>query len=87
MPEAKAAPFELVDERIYTLPDLAQGVNRRFSDVQGVRLPKAIFRLITDVDTEQKVAMQKHLPPDFEDGLDDKARGLIEGQKVISASA
>lgn len=80
-----------VNERLFTLSDLSQGVIRRFLDNMGwnlqawpgkVKLPQGIFRVMGDADTAREVAMKNYLPVEFEEGLDEEVRGLLRSKKV-----
>jgi sister-chromatid-cohesion protein PDS5 len=80
-----------MNDRIYMLSDLSQGVIRRYLDAQGwtleawpgrVKLPAGIFALIADHETAQKVAMKNYLPAALEEDLEDEVRNALKSKKV-----
>ena len=87
------ALLDAVNERLYTLSDLAQGVIRRYIDHAGwtlqvwpgkVRLPSGIFATTGDVEKGREVALRNYLPRDVEEGLDDEVKGLLRSKKVYT---
>lgn len=90
-PEKNATELDIVNERLYMLSDLAQGVIRRYLDVQGwtlqawpgkVKLPAGIFRLMGDAEKGREVATKNFLPRSLEEDLDEEVRGLLKTKKV-----
>jgi sister-chromatid-cohesion protein PDS5 len=78
--------LEVVNERLYMLSDLSQGLIRRFLDHNGwtlqawpgkVKLPAGIFRLMDDAEQGREVAMKNYLPTKFEEGLDEEVKRLL----------
>ncbi|KIW02399.1 uncharacterized protein PV09_06219 [Verruconis gallopava] len=87
--------LQTINNRLYMLSDLSQGVIRRYLDSQGwtlqawpgrVRLPGAIFTSIPDHETAQRVAMTNYLPRDLEESLDDEVRTALRSKKRKSAA-
>jgi sister-chromatid-cohesion protein PDS5 len=83
--------LQSVNDRLYMLSDLSQGVVRRYLDVQGwtlqawpgrVKLPAGMFTLISDHDTAQRVAMKNYLPAALVEDLDDEVRNALKSKKV-----
>jgi sister-chromatid-cohesion protein PDS5 len=88
-----AEQLATINERLYMLSDLAQGVIRRFLDNHAwtlqvwpgkARLPGGIFAAIEGQDTAREVALKNWLPAEFEEGLDEEVRALLRSKKVCS---
>jgi sister-chromatid-cohesion protein PDS5 len=80
-----------MNERLYMLSDLSQGVIKQFGELNGwivqawpgkVSMPGGIFGPMPDHDTAQSVAMKNHLPADLAEDLDDLVRDALKTKKV-----
>lgn len=89
--KAKKEMRAMMNERLYMLSDLSQGVIRKYMDVQGwtlqawpgkVKLPNGIFMHIADHETGQEVAMKNYLPLAMQEDLDDLVRDALKSKKV-----